>query len=194
MALSDVPGDADQPVLLLVPRHGDAIIDLKARLIAIEQAGAVLLLEDDGAAEIGGVGLAIALVADDQKRRAVGEEFAAIAVRPQLDVAALATAIALRPRAGRALDVGGIAERREQGTVDVRRLVPGLREGRAGGPPRASRIAAPIAFKGDLPSLPPHAENAAVSAGRQCAKVTPMRRASVVPGSNVKQSATLVPP
>jgi hypothetical protein len=48
---------------------------LKARLISPEDSGAFLLFEDYRAAEIRGMGLAAALVIDDQKRAAVGEEF-----------------------------------------------------------------------------------------------------------------------
>src|SRR6185369_13534972 len=46
MALPEMAGDADQAVLLLIPRKGDAIIRLKARLISSEDGGAVLLFED----------------------------------------------------------------------------------------------------------------------------------------------------
>jgi hypothetical protein len=131
MALPEMAGDADQAVLLLIPRKADAIIRLIARLISPEDGGAVLLSEDHRAAEIGGVGLAAALVIDDEKRAAVGEEFSAVAVRRQLDVATLAAAIALGPAAGRSLDVGGIAERREQRPVRTGRFVFCLREGRS---------------------------------------------------------------
>ena len=93
MALAEIAGDADQAVLLLIARKHDAIIGLEAGLVAPETDGVVLLLEDDGAAEIGGVGFAAALVIDDEQRRAVGEEFAAVAVRRQLDVAAPAAAV-----------------------------------------------------------------------------------------------------
>src|SRR5690242_6617095 len=96
MALPEMAGDADQAVLRLIPRNNDAIVGLKAGLIALEECGAVLLFEDHRAAEIRGVRLAFALVIDDQKRAAVGEEFAAVAVRLQLDVATLAAAISLR--------------------------------------------------------------------------------------------------
>jgi hypothetical protein len=81
MALSEMAGDADQAVLLPIPRKGNALIRLKARLISPEDSGAFLLFEDYRAAEIRGMGLAAALVIDDQKRAAVGEEFAAVAVR-----------------------------------------------------------------------------------------------------------------
>jgi hypothetical protein len=81
MALPEMASDADQTVLLLIPRKGDAIVRLEAGLISPEEGGAVLLFEDRRAAEIGGVGLASALVIDDEKRAAVGEEFAAVAVR-----------------------------------------------------------------------------------------------------------------
>jgi hypothetical protein len=56
MALPEMAGDADQAVLLLIPRKADAIIRLIARLISPEDGGAVLLSEDHRAAEIGGVG------------------------------------------------------------------------------------------------------------------------------------------
>ncbi|WP_456627032.1 hypothetical protein [Bradyrhizobium sp. URHC0002] len=95
MALSEMAGDADQAVLLLIPRKGDAIIRLKAGLISPEDGGTFLLFEDHRAAEIRGVRLTAALVVDDEKRAAVGEEFAAVAVRLQLDVATLAAAIVL---------------------------------------------------------------------------------------------------
>ena len=95
MALPEMAGDADQAVLLLIPRKRDAIIGLEAGLVSPEAGGAVLLFEDHRAAEIGGVGLASALVIDDEQRAAVGEEFAAVAVRLQLDVAALAAAVSL---------------------------------------------------------------------------------------------------
>ena len=68
MALPEMAGDADQAVLLLIPRKGDAIIGLEAGLVSPEDGGAVLLFEDHGAAEIGGVGFAAALVIDDEKR------------------------------------------------------------------------------------------------------------------------------
>ena len=94
MALPEMAGDADQAILLLIPRKGDAIVRLETGLISPKDGAAVLLLEDHRAAEIRCVGLASALVVDDEKRAAVGEEFAAVAVRLQLDVATLAAAIA----------------------------------------------------------------------------------------------------
>ena len=58
--LSEMAGDADQAVLLPIPRKGNAIIRLKARLISLEDSGAFLLFEDYRAAEIRGMGLAAA--------------------------------------------------------------------------------------------------------------------------------------
>ena len=149
MALPEMAGDADQAVLLLIPRKGDAIIRLKAGLISPEDGGAVLLFEDHRAAEIRGMGLAAALVIDDEKRAAVGEEFAAGAVRRQLDVATLAAAVSFCPAAGRPLMLAASQNvasngRSAFGALSFVCAKAGPLRGR---PPNASRIAAPIAFK-----------------------------------------------
>src|SRR4051812_37859317 len=100
MALAEMAGDADQPVLILIPRKHDAIIGLEAGLVSPEADAAVLLFEDDRAAEIRRVRLASAFVVDDKKRPAVGEEFAAVAVRCQLDVPTFAVSGFPCPAAG----------------------------------------------------------------------------------------------
>ena len=94
---------------------------------------------------------------DDEKRAAVGEEFAAVAVRLQLDVATLAAAIAFGAAAGRSLDVRRIAERREQRPVRICRLVPGLREGRSarGQAAECQQNYRADCFQEDLPFQPP---------------------------------------
>src|SRR2546428_13081858 len=95
MALPEMAGDADQAILLLIPRKGDAIVRLETGLISPKDGAAVLLLEDHRAAEIRCVGVASPLVVADEKRAAVGEDFAVVGSRLSLDAATLAAAIAV---------------------------------------------------------------------------------------------------
>jgi hypothetical protein len=118
------------------------------------EGGAVLLFEDHRAAEIDGVGLASTFVIDDEKRAAVGEEFAAVTVRPQRDVATLAAAISFARLQADPLMLAASQNVASNGRSARAALSVGAlslacaKAGPPGGrPPSAGKIIAPIALK-----------------------------------------------
>ena len=119
-ALADMAGETDQPILPLA-LHRDAVIGLRTGRKAPENGFAGALLEHDGAAIVGGVRFAFALVVHHQQRIACRNKPAAVAIRGQLDVAAAVSPIRVSfcPGTGRSLDVGSVAKRRQQGAVGI---------------------------------------------------------------------------
>ncbi len=86
IALADMAGDADQDVLLRALRQRDAVAGLRARLKTPENISIGDEFEHDGAAAVGGMRLAAALIGDDEERRS-RDEFAVVALLGEFDVA-----------------------------------------------------------------------------------------------------------
>ena len=100
-----------------------------------------------------------------------------MAVRRELDVAPLAAAVPLGPAAGRSLDVGGIAERREQRPVRAGRLVlcGGARLCKSRSAKRQQDDRADcLQGRSPLPPLPPH--QTGFPCRQQCAAIVPGER------------------
>ena len=118
-ALADMAGEADQAVLLVVAGNGDAVVHGVAGLVSPEDEALAGRFEHHRAAIVRGVGLATAVVADDEEG-AISQKSSAEAILAELDVADHAGLIAPGVAAGRTLDVLGGAKRRQQFRIVLR--------------------------------------------------------------------------